>query len=71
MMRRRQQGGTWPQAIIGTKMETLGTGAAGLTKADKALLDKYGIGAGPPKAAPKKKNQKEINDLLKKYGVKK
>jgi hypothetical protein len=70
MMRRREQGGTWPQAIIGTKMETLGTGGAGLTKADKELLKKYGIGKGPSKATPKK-NQKAIDDLMKKYGVKK
>jgi hypothetical protein len=68
-MRRREQGGTWKQSILGQKMETLGTGAAGLSKADKALLDKYGVGVGASKAAPKK-NQKAIDDLLKKYGVK-
>ena len=70
MMRRRQQGGTWPQSILGQKMETLGTAAAGLSKADKELLKKYGVGPGAGKAAPKK-NQKAIDDLLKKYGVKK
>ena len=69
-MRRREQGGTWKQSILGQKMETLGTGAAGLTKADKALLDKYGLGKGASKSVPKK-NQKAIDDLLKKYGVKK
>jgi len=69
-MRRREQGGTWFQSIMGQKMESLGTAPAGLSKADKELLKKYGVGPGAGKAAPKK-NQKAIDDLLKKYGVKK